>query len=382
MTTADPAVDARTELVNLRALRELFAALGVDAIVCRGGINVTYLSGVATPGTLGRHLDLSDTARETFVVWPLEGEPVAIVSEIAAGVARTSSRIPDLRTYRDYLDDPKVVLADVLRERELDRCRVGFDVAWFGARGWSALQRVLPGVEAVDCTDQLDSVRAVKTPTEVERLRRAAAILDRAIIAAFHEVVPGQTERQVHAAVCARAIELGAGTVHGILQSSSNEVLYGGESDAQLLAGDLVRTDYVAYVDGYATNLSRILHVGRPSAKTTRKYATYLDMYREAVDLLRPGAIGGEIHRTVRRLFERRGWPSGPAISGHGIGVWFHQQRPLIVAGSTDVIEPGMVIAFEPISGHWHLQDEYLVTGSTPARISDVCDLERLPWAG
>jgi len=379
--SVEPALDARTNVVNMRGLQELFQALNVEAIVCRGGVNVMYLSGIATPGTLGRHLDLAETARETFVVWPAAGDPIAVVSDIASEVARISSRIRDLRTYRDYVDNPEVALAETIRELSLDRSRVAFDEGWFGARRWSALRALLPAVDCVDVTGELDAVRAIKTPTEIELLRRAAAILDRALAEVFRDVVPGQSERRVHAAVSARALELGAGSVHGILQTSSNHVLYGGESDARLALGDLVRTDYVAYVDGYAANLSRLLHIGHPSEGTERMYATYLEMYREAVGLLRPGTKGGDVHRAIREMFERRGWRQGPAISGHGVGVWFHQQYPLLVEGSGDVLESGMVVAIEPISGHWHLQDEYLVTDRGPQRISDTFDLEQLPWA-
>jgi len=368
--------------VNLRGLDELLRVERIDALVCRSGINVMYLTGIATPGTLGRHLDLTETPREAFVVWPASGEPVAVVSKIASEVARATSRVTKLETYRDYVDSPEEALARVLRRLGLERARVGFDVAWFGARRWADLKRLLPELEPVDCTEGLDLLRAIKTPVEVERLRHAAAVLDQALIDVFPTVKAGQTERQVHARISERAIELGAGSVHGILQTSSNPVLYGGESDARLAVGDLVRTDYVAYVDGYAANLSRLLHIGRPSAEMERLYATYIHIYGEAVALLRAGGIGGQIHRSIGALFESNGWKAGPAISGHGIGVWFHQQHPFLVEGSTDVLQPGMVVAIEPISGHWHVQDEYVITDGSPLRISATFDIERLTWAG
>ena len=382
MSAGAPATHLDAGLVDEAGIRRLLERGRFDALVCRGGINVAYLSGVASPGTLGRHLDLTETPRETYVIWPADQAPALLVSEIAGGLARTTSRIAELRTYRDYVDSPEAALAGLLKEIGLDRGRIGFDLAWFGARRWSDLLSRLPEVTAVDCTDALAKVAAIKTPGEVDRLRHAARILDRAFIDTFERVLPGQTEREVHATLTARAIELGIGSVHGILQSSSNRVLYGGESDVPLGVGDLVRTDYVAYVDGYAANLSRILHVGPPADDVRRRYGEYLEIYRAAVDLLRPGAVGGAIHTAIGDLFEDSGWERGPAISGHGVGVWFHQQQPMLVTGSRDVLEPGMVIAIEPISGHWHLQDEYLITDGAPERISDLFDIAELPWAG
>jgi Xaa-Pro aminopeptidase len=368
------------ELVNVRGLEQLLKGKGLDGLVCRSGMNVTYLSGVGSPGTLGRHLDMAETPRETFVVWPLSGEGLVVLSEIASHLAAGTSRIKRLEVYQDYADSPEAALARAIRDAGLARSRVGFDLAWFGARRWSELMRLLPDLEPVDCTDELDLVRAIKTPAEVARLRHAANLLDRAFMDIFRTVRPPDSERNVHARLTARAIELGIGSIHGILQSTSNPVLYGGESDIQLAPGDLVRTDYVAYVDGYSANLSRILSIGLPSPKVADQYSVYLDVYRDAVDLLKPGAVGGEVHRAIQALFEARGWEPGPPISGHGIGSWFHQQRPFLVESSQDVLEPGMVVAIEPISGHWHLQDEYLITEGKPERISDMFDIERLPW--
>jgi Xaa-Pro aminopeptidase len=371
-----------TDLVNLTGLAELLDHLRVDALVCRSGMNVSYLSGIGSPGTLGRHLDLADTPREVFVVWPAAGEPVVVLSEIASHLARATSRIARLEVYRDYADSPEEALARVLRDFGLAESRVGLDLAWFGARRWATLERLLPDLEAIDCTDELDLVRAIKTPAEVAHLRRVAAVLDQAFMDVFPTVRTGESEREVHARLVARAIQLGISSIHGILQASSNHVLYGGESDARLGPGDLVRTDYVAYVDGYAANLSRLLCVGHPPPDVRERYAAYLAIYRRAVDLLRPGAVGGQIHRAIRDLLESRHWETNPPISGHGIGTWFHQQRPFLVESSMDVLQAGMVVALEPISGHWHLQDEYLITDGPPERISDSFDVDELPWAG
>lgn len=259
----DPLVDP---LVNMRGVEQLFRDQQIDALVCRSGVNVMYLTGIATPGTLGRHLDLAETPRETFVVWPAVGEPRVVVSEIASDVARLTSRIVELETYRDYAETPEAALAGVIQKMQLATSRVGFDQAWLGARRWADLLSLLPEVKVIDCTDRLDLIRAIKTPAEVECLRRAAALLDQAFLDVFPTVRPGQTERQVNARICARALELGADSVHGILQSSSNPVLYGGESELRLQVGDVVRTDYVTYLNGHSANLSRLLHVGNPSS--------------------------------------------------------------------------------------------------------------------
>ena len=79
---------AAAELINLARLEHKMEAAGLDAVVARTGINFTYLAGFAYPGTLARHLDLADSPRGVFVIWPRQGEPVIVTNAIAEGLAQ------------------------------------------------------------------------------------------------------------------------------------------------------------------------------------------------------------------------------------------------------------------------------------------------------
>jgi Xaa-Pro aminopeptidase len=367
-------------LVDERALVDLFERTGIDALVCRGGTNFTYLTEMAVPGTLGRHLDLTDSPRDMFVVVPRVGEPHIVCSEIAADYVAAYGKA-EARTYRDYRESPSGTLAALLGELEVGAGPVGFDLACFGASRWAEIVEALPGLEPVDCTAAMDDVRAIKTAAEIEKLRVAAGVLDEALVEVLATVRVGETERAVHTRIIRATLERGASHVHGIFQTGSNDVLYGGEGDHPILAGDLVRTDYVAYVDGYASNVSRILHAGPPSRDTEARFGRYLDVFRASADLLRDGATGGEVHRRVQSLLAGAGFESGMPLCGHGIGCWFHQQTPLLVDSSDDVLRAGMVIALEPVGGLWHLQEEFVVTDEHPLRLCDVYPLDVLPCA-
>jgi Xaa-Pro aminopeptidase len=367
-------------LVNEQGLADLFERTGVGALVCRGGSNFTYLTEMAVPGTLARHLDLADSPRDMFVVVPKVGEPRIVCSEIAADYVEAYGRA-EVATYRDYRETSVGVLAAILAGLAVDSGPVGFDIACFGATRWKEIVQALPRVEAVDCTAAMDDVRAIKTTGEVEKLRVAARILDEALVEVLATVRVGETERAVHARIIRATIERGASQVHGIFQTASNDVLYGGEGDHPILAGDLVRTDYVAYVDGYASNVSRILHAGPPSRDTEARFGRYLEVFRASADLLRDGATGGEIHQRVQTLLAEAGFESGLPLCGHGIGCWFHQQAPLLVDSSEDLLKAGMVIALEPVGGLWHMQEEFVITDEHPVRLCAVYPLDTLPVA-
>jgi Xaa-Pro aminopeptidase len=77
----------------------------------------------------------------------------------------------------------------------------------------------------------------------------------------------------VHSRLIASCLSCGANWAHGILNSSRNLIPYAGESDSTWEKGDIVRTDYVAYVDGYPGHQSRKAVLGKPSEQQVRDYA-------------------------------------------------------------------------------------------------------------
>src|SRR3989449_7350605 len=87
------------------------------AVVARSGQNFTYLSGLAYPGTLARHLDLPDSVRGVLLVWPRDGQPVIVLNKIAEGLTRRDSWVERVEVYDAYTESPYRRLAQVLGGR-------------------------------------------------------------------------------------------------------------------------------------------------------------------------------------------------------------------------------------------------------------------------
>src|SRR5712691_4531898 len=104
----------RDMLANVERLHHLMDQHGYAAVVVRSGKNVTYLSGVAYPGTLARHLDFPDSPREVLLVWPRHSTPVLIVNHYAAPLAQRDSWVQHCEVYDDYAESPYERLATVL----------------------------------------------------------------------------------------------------------------------------------------------------------------------------------------------------------------------------------------------------------------------------
>ena len=365
-------------LANVERLEALLDRSNLSCVVARSGVNFTYLTGIEFPGTLARHLDLTDSPRPVWVVWPREGEPVLVVNRIAAPLARRDSWHARMHTYDGYGDSNVSALVEVLDDMGFAGERIGIEKRFVNAEDSASLDRALSGAELVDCTAMLDEVRWIKTSAEVALIREAARLLDEVYLEVFPTVHPGMTERELHSRIVAACIRKGATWAHGILNSSRNTVLYGGESDLALERGDLIRNDYVSWYRGYPGHQSRVVSLGRPTRAVEEEYRRVRDAYRSTVGRVRAGVSAGEVHRSAVEAFRSAGLEGEILLTGHGVGPWWHQQPPFLVDGNDTRLEPGMVVALEPHVNAFHLQDMFLVTEDGCENLSPVLPTEEL----
>ncbi|HWP86605.1 MAG TPA: aminopeptidase P family N-terminal domain-containing protein, partial [Burkholderiales bacterium] len=106
----------KKNIANIARLNALMDEAGLDALVLRSGQNFTYLSGVVYPGTLQRHVDLTDSTRPVMLIWPRNGAPVIVANKIAAGLAGRDSWVERVVLYEAYVDSAWAKLTDVLKE--------------------------------------------------------------------------------------------------------------------------------------------------------------------------------------------------------------------------------------------------------------------------
>ena len=369
-------------IANVERLHRLMDEEGVSAVVARSGKNFTYLAGFAYPGTLGRHLEFPDSPREVLLVWPRDGDPVMVLNTYAAPLARRDSWLERIEVYDDYAESPYQRATDLLGQLGLSDETIGFEKSYVSANRWEEIQALLPNARIVDSTELMDRVRWIKTPEEVAALEAGARLLDEAYLEVLPTVRPGDTERMVHGRIVESCIRRGANWAHGILNSSRNTVAYGGEGDMAFEAGDIIRNDYVSYLNGYPGHQSRSVCIGAPSDEQKQVYLVTLDIYRGTIERCVPGARTAEIYHYANDRFHDAGFQGNVSLAGHGVGAWWHQQEPYMVPSSDRVLEEGMVVALEPHIGYWHLQDMVLVTADGPRLLSPLINTDEMLIAG
>ena len=135
--------------------------------------------------------------------------------------------------------------------------------------------------------------------------------------------------------------------------------------------------DWGAMVDGYASDLTRILVTGKISPKLRRLYNIVLEAQQLAIERIRPGARLVDIDQAARgRIRDARlGKRFGHGL-GHGFGLQIHE-TPFISPVATGTLQPGMVVTIEPGVylpdwGGIRIEDDVLVTPDGCRVLSDV----------
>ncbi len=118
--------------------------------------------------------------------------------------------------------------------------------------------------------------------------------------------------------------------------------------NTRLQNGDAVVIDIGATYRGYKSDITRMVHLGKPTWELTKAYNAVLNANQRAMAAVRPGVTTEELDRVGRSTLESAGL--GQYFThrlGHGLGLDGHEP-PWIMNGNTTTLEEGMVFSIEP----------------------------------
>jgi methionyl aminopeptidase len=202
----------------------------------------------------------------------------------------------------------------------------------------------------------------LKSSQEIEKMRRAGAVVREVLELVRGLVKPGVTTLDLEKTAEARIKELGAKPAfkgyHGfpcvLCTSIDNEIVHGIPSAKRILKeGEIVSVDCGAVLEGFFGDAAITVPVGKKIDPTTARLvkATEASLYA-AIAVVRPGATLGDVGAAVQRVVEAEGFSVVRDYVGHGIGVHMHEdpQVPNFgEAGRGMKLRAGMVIAIEPM---------------------------------
>ncbi len=225
---------------------------------------------------------------------------------------------------------------------------VGIDEMGITPQCMDQLTDALPNVKFVRCFSTFERVRAIKTPGEIELLKRAARVTEGAIDAALSIAKEGVTEREMLRKFNAYLAENDTSPVVGCIGFGNRSAMINVQpSDRKLKKGDLIRFDVGGRYRHYRSDMSRGAALGDPGEKIKKYYSAVEKGVLRAYDIIKPGVKVSDLFKEIVATVQREGIPHfARSHVGHGIGVDGYDP-PNIAESSNDVLEEDMVICVE-----------------------------------
>ncbi len=345
-------------------LQRLMQASEIDAVVIVQDADLFYFTGTVQAGTL---------------YMPSDGEPLYMVRR-EIGRARRESPLPNIVP----LTSMREMTARIATCGWPPAKRIGFELDTVPVAFFERYRKVLAPREAVDATPLIRRVRAIKSAFEVDLIREAAAQIDRIFRAACGIVREGMTQIELAAElerisrldghpgpIRMRAFNGWMSFGHVLAGPDSAVPSYvdtplggvgphaffgQGASFSRIGRHEPIVVDWGGFAGGYLADQTRIMCIGELPEHLARAYQDMRDVKEQMKATTRPGICWSDIYQQAVALAESRGHASrfmghvGAQVSfvGHGLGIEI-DELPFLARGfDDDVLEAGMVFAFEP----------------------------------
>jgi Xaa-Pro aminopeptidase len=325
---------------RLAKLRRRMEELGLDALLISQPQNRRYLSGFT--GSAGY---LLITAGD------------AVIATDFRYYEQSAQQAPDFRLYRATGPMEGWLPGLLTAAGDLGAKRLGFESADLTFLLYRVLRKAVEGLPAgqrprlIATTNLVEGLRAIKEPEELAAIQAAVDMGDAAFQHVAERIEPGWTEKQAAWEIEKHMRE------HGGEAASFDTIVAGGPwgamphaypRDRALERGEMVVIDMGVRLDGYCSDLSRTVFLGRPDDQFKKVYDIVLGAQLAAEELVQAGMTGEEAHNLAHRVIEEAGYGEnfGHGL-GHGVGLAVHES-PRLAKTSEDVLANGMVVTIEP----------------------------------
>ena len=349
----------------------------LDGLIAMSPENFAYVAGFIVPSQPVLRW------RHAAVVISRDGRMALYTVDMEASTVRSLEPQADVRVWEEFAEDAMPVLGELLVDLGLGSGRVGIETDYLPARDLDELTRLLPDVRWRPAHPIFNRLRLVKTPRELELMRRLAGITDRSIKEAFEHVHPGDTEMDLAGAVTTNLFRLGADDFKWLILASGERSQYPnvGPTTRVLRRGDIVRLEVFGMLDGYHTGICRTAVVQEAPDDAVAIWSNIVACRDLIFDSVRDGASGAEIYGKVADRFRALGWEPMSFV-GHGIGLFVHEE-PYIGRYGDARIDAGMVLGTEPVllvpgAYGFQVKDIVAVTDGGCEILSDVTNTDEL----
>jgi Xaa-Pro dipeptidase len=360
---AKPITTAERE-ERIERARQLMAANKIDAIMITGGTSLVYFTNI--------HWWMSE--RLFAIILPVKGAPFYVCpafeedrarEQIASGPGGNEAEV---RTWQED-ESPYQGIAEGLKDRKLTTGNMGMEetVRYVFSEG---LSKVAPGLHLVSATPVTAGCRMIKSQHELQLMKLANEVTLAAYEAAYLSTKEGMTQNDFGAMVQAAHAQQGFQGAASIQVGENSALPHGSAKPQVIREGTILLMDGGCGVEGYESDISRTVVLGKPTDKMTQVFEIVHKAQSAALAAAKPGVQCQTVDAAARKVITDAGY--GPDYKhfthrvGHGIGMDGHEW-PYLVRGNTLPMAPNMCFSDEPgiyIRGEFgvRLEDDMHIT--------------------
>ena len=325
---------------HLSRTKEALAKSGFDSIVVSSEVNQRWLTGF--PYTDGLVVVTANRA-------------VLLTDFRYIEAARASRAAAEFEIVM-----PSVRMAEAAYEvlKDSGAKKVALEEATLSMAGADRFREVFAGCEVCGgASALLDGLREFKDAEEIEIMKKAQSITDAAFTHMLEWIKPDMTEKQV-----ALEIEFfmrAHGAEHAAFDTiavsgTASSMPHGVPREVKLEKGFLTM-DFGANVDGYCSDMTRTVVIGKADADMKKLYYTVYEAQEAVLDVIGPGSGCRKMHLIADKIINDAGYAGcfGHGL-GHGVGLYIHEapnlspRAPLgkkLIPGQVVTVEPGIYLA-------------------------------------
>lgn len=368
-----------------KKVQEVMKKNQLDLVVAYGDDHATY--GAAHSRWLA---DFPVHFEPVCIVIPKDEEPILLCGPESEAYALQVGKIKNVRVLKELAhpdEDYPYTTINKLSNIVKNEIKRFTKVKKVGIAGSSLMSNniyqmwlnVLQEVDWIDIDSKLTLLRSIKSPAEIEVIKKAYKIAEIGMKEAVEAIVVGATEREISAvAECAirQAGAEGTGIDTMVASGANSRPILARSTFRQIQKNDLVLITIAPRYEGYHGAIGRPIVIGKIDDNIMHAIETVKSAQIEAFKAVKPGVLGGEVEAIARKVMLEEGLEEYFAYSGiHSVGV-IEFEPPIFGPSSKFKIEKNMVISidvplFNAPWGGLRYEDGFLITGDGSERLDE-----------
>jgi Xaa-Pro dipeptidase len=324
--------------------QSLMAKEKMDAIFLEGTTSCYYYTGMRW----------GQSERTFGVVIPAKGALVYVCPKFEEDRARELI-LPvfgdEVRCWEEH-ESPYEVILGIVKDKGVVHHRIGMEerVRFFIANG---VKKIATGFEIVDATPITAGCRMIKTKAEIALMQKASDVTIEAYKAAFTTIYVGMSQTELSNNISAAFKQLGFAGGASVQVGKYSALPHGSITPQTIREGDIVMVDGGTSCEGYASDITRTIVVGKPTKRQIDVWNLEKKAQDAAFAAMKIGAPCEQVDAAARAVIENGGFsknyklPGLPHRTGHGIGLEGHEWTNF-VKGNKTPIAVGMCFSDEP----------------------------------